>query len=82
MARVGFSCGPGAGCRSGQRLRPYCAKGQFHRLPVNVQVYARKRCGSIDRYVYTKLRYRIRGRLPSWLRHRTGAAPFPCRIYD
>lgn len=30
---------------------PYCAKGRFHRLPVSVKVYARKRCGNIDRYV-------------------------------
>jgi hypothetical protein len=61
---------------------PFCAEGRFHRLPVTVQVYARKRCGNSDRYVYTKLRYRIRGRLPSSLGRRTGAAPFPCRIYD
>jgi hypothetical protein len=61
---------------------PYCAKGRFHRLPVSVKVYSRKYCGNIERYVYTRLRYRIRGRLPRWLGRRTGAAPFPCRMYD
>jgi hypothetical protein len=61
---------------------PYCARGRFHRLPANVRLYARKRCGNVERYVYTRLRYRIRGRLPSWLERRTATAPFPCRIYD
>jgi hypothetical protein len=61
---------------------PYCAQGRFHRLPANVKLYARRRCDNVERYVYTKLRYRIRGRLPELARAQDWAVPFPCRIYD
>jgi hypothetical protein len=61
---------------------PYCAVGKFHRIRASVRLYSRKRCGNIGRYVYTKLRYRFIGPLPRGVPRRTGAAPFPCRMYD
>jgi Excalibur calcium-binding domain len=61
---------------------PYCAAGHFHSLRVRAKLYARKRCANVGRYVYTKLRYTFRGRLPHWVGRRRGAARFPCALYD
>jgi hypothetical protein len=60
---------------------PYCAVGHFHRVPIRVKLYRRKRCSNIERYVYTAMRWRFVGHLPTGFR-RTGSTPFPCSIYD
>ncbi len=61
---------------------PYCARGRFHRLPARVKLSGLKRCSNIGRYVYTRLRLRMGGRLPRGIPRRTGAVSFPCRLYN
>ena len=60
---------------------PYCARGTFHRLPVTVKLSRRRLCRNVERYMYTRISWR-HARRPSWLGRRSGAAPFPCRLYD
>jgi hypothetical protein len=52
---------------------PYCALGHFSFRPVRVRLWRRKRCGDIERYAYTRLSYRLRGR--------SSTVSFPCKAF-
>jgi hypothetical protein len=80
--RWGAPVARGFGAALANDCVPFCAEGHFHRLPVRVKLSGLKRCVNIGRYVYTRLRFRMGGRLPRGFPRRTGAVSFPCRLYD
>jgi hypothetical protein len=56
--------------------QPNCAAGHFHSAPVRVRLFRPRRCRNIQRYVYTRLKYRISKGGPN-----RATVPFPCTIY-
>lgn len=47
---------------------PFCAGGTFHRRPVQATLDRRRYCPDRAAYTYTRLRYRLAGRLPPGVR--------------
>jgi hypothetical protein len=60
---------------------PYCAAGRFHSYPVKIRLDRVRRCRNIERYVYTRLKYRFLRR-PIGGVLSASSAPFPCGLYD
>jgi hypothetical protein len=60
---------------------PYCAVGTFHRVPVRASLSRPRRCRNVQRYMYTRVRWRYE-RKPSWIERSSGRTRFPCRLYD
>jgi hypothetical protein len=50
--------------------RPSCAGGTIHRRPVRVRLDRRRYCPRGDAHAYTRMRYRLGGRLPAGVRRR------------
>ena len=61
---------------------PFCAAGTYHYIPVRTQLSELRRCRSADRYVYTRLRYRLLRRPAFLVGGASGRIPFPCRLYE
>lgn len=57
---------------------PACAGGRVRHLPVRVKAFSRKLCAGAGRYVYSRLTFRMLGRLPRGVGRRTGTVRFGC----
>jgi hypothetical protein len=61
---------------------PFCYNGHIQYLPTRVRLYRRKLCRNIERYAYTRLKYRLLRRLSTVPTFAGGKFAFPCSAYD